>query len=143
VYTSPGEGTLKVAKMDPSQALEEVGRFLQMWREFFRQMDEGLKAPILTQEIESEFLKLKTRIAARKQVLVNSLGERFGMGDDAMKVMYEAVSLESLRKEMPIRISSLKTQWHEVDIAVNRAIGALKEEVLAAGEKHGGKKRSG
>ena len=114
-----------------------------MWMEFFRQMEEGLKAPILTQEIEMEFLKLKTRIAVRKQMLVNSLGERFGVGDDAIKVIYEAVSLESLRKEMPIRISNLKTQWHEAQIALNRLIGALKEEITQADEKHGQKKRSG
>ncbi len=114
-----------------------------MWRELFRQMVEGIKAPILTQEVESEFLKLKTRIAVRKQILVNALGERFGMGDDAMKVIYEAVSLEALRKEMPIKISTLKTQWHEVEIALNRLIGTLKEEVQAAGEKHGWRKRSG
>lgn len=111
-----------------------------MWREFFRQFEEGVTASILTPEMEMEFLKLKTRICVRKQILLSQMGERFGMGEDAIKVLYEAVSLNSLRKESSIRISSLKTQWHEVEISLNRLIGALKEQTAQALEKHKGRK---
>ena len=77
--------------------------------------------------MEEEFLKLQSRIAMRKQILACALGEDFGVGGDVMKVFIECPSLDTLQSESPIKINSIKGQWHEAYIAMSKLLGQLKE----------------
>lgn len=112
-----------------------AGEFAGMWRDFFQKLEAGVKAPELTPEMEDEFLKLKSRIATRKQLLVNLLPDDFNMGDDTMKVLIESPSLDALRNESPIKINAIKGQWHEVFIALNKMMGQIKDRKAVEAKK--------
>lgn len=116
-------------------AFRQATEFSSLWRELFQKLEAGLKAQELTPEMEDEFLKLKSRIALRKQMLVNVLADEFTVGDDAMKVLIESPSLDAMRNESPIKINSIKGQWHEVFIAVNKMMGRIKEKKVEEAKK--------
>jgi hypothetical protein len=129
-------GNLKVAKpqtQDP--VFRQAGEFGAMWRDFFQKLEVGIKAPDLTAEMEEEFLKLKTRIAMRKQILLRLLPDDFSMADDIMKVLIESPSLDALRSESPIKINAIKGQWHEVFIALNKMMGQIKDRKAEEAKK--------
>jgi hypothetical protein len=98
----------KAGSHDPSY--RHVNEFVSLWREFFQKMEKGVAAPVVTAEMQEEFLKLEARISMRKQVLTGMLPEEFGMGDDVMKVIIECPTLETLQSESPIKINSIADQ---------------------------------
>jgi hypothetical protein len=106
-----------------------------MWRDFFQKLEKGIAAPVVTPEMEEEFLKLQSKISMRKQMLSCTLGENFGMGDDVMKVLIECPSLDSLQNESPIKINSIKGQWHEAYIAMSKMLGQIKERKAEEAKK--------
>jgi len=111
----------------PDPSYKQVSEFVSMWRDFFQKLEKGVAAPVVTPEMEEEFLKIQSRISMRKQMLASILGEDFGMGSDVMKVLIECASLDSLQSESPIKINSIKGQWHEAYIAMSKLLGQLKE----------------
>lgn len=123
----------KVTSQDP--VYKQVGEFVSMWRDYFQKLESGIGAPVVTAEKEEEFLKLQARIAMRKQILQNALPDNFTMGDDVMKVMIECPSLDALQNESPIKINSIKGQWHEGYIALSKMLGQIKERKAEEAKK--------
>lgn len=124
---------VKTQQFDPVS--KQCAEFGSMWREYFQKLEAGLEAGELSAEMEDEFLRLKCRIAMRKQYLAGMLPEHFTMGEDAMKVLTESPSLDALRNESPIKINSIKGQWHEVFIALNKMMGQIKERKAEESKK--------
>ena len=54
---------------------------------------------------------------------------------DVMKVLIECASLDSLQNESPIKINSIKGQWHEAYIAMSKLLGQIKERKVEEAKK--------
>jgi len=109
------------------QEIKDVQEFTVIWNDFFQMFETGLMSEEWDEETDAKFLKLKAQIAFRKQVLLDSLGgDEFGMAKDIKKVIAMCPSFDLLRGESQIKISTIRSMWHEVFIALNKLIGQLK-----------------
>lgn len=109
------------------QHIIEVQEFLDLWKTFFQDLEGNLGRESWDENADAEFLKLKAKLAFRKQVLLDSLGkDEFDFGKDITKVLEMCPSFDLLLTESTIKIDTIKGIWHEVFIALNKLIGLLK-----------------
>ena len=114
-------------KLESTIKLHE--EYIELWNKFFSILEEGLSKEEYDEKLDEEFIQVKTKLAYRKQILLNMLGKKvFNEGIDIIKVLTMAVSLYILRDESIIKVNNIKNLWHEVFISLRKHAGNLKHQ---------------
>ncbi len=112
----------------PAEVLmQRMQEFEKLWRKFMADFDAALASEKPTLEEDAEFRKLQVDITRRAQFLKIAVPDGiFDLWKDIKKVIAETPSLRILKREAPIRISSFRSLWHDVSIAMNQKQGHLR-----------------
>jgi hypothetical protein len=122
--------------------MQRMQEFEKLWHRFMDYFNKALNAEDVTPEEEQEFRKLQVEITRRSQFLTLSVPNGiFDLWKDIKKLMCETPSLGILKREMPIRLSSFKSLWHDVSIALNQKQGQLRGLLEEREMKHGSKRK--
>ena len=93
----------------------------------------------LTEEEELQFRDLQADLIRRTQFLKHRMPDGvFDVEDDVRKLFRQSISLRIIQSEPSIKINDLRTQWHEISIALNKMHGQLRsalEEEMSRGKK--------
>ncbi|MBN2326657.1 MAG: hypothetical protein JXR73_05835 [Candidatus Omnitrophica bacterium] len=107
--------------------MQRLQEFEKLWRKFMEYFNEALNTEEIPKEHEAEFRTLQVEITRRAQFLTHTIPNSiFDLWKDIKKLISETPSLGILKKEAPIRISSFRTMWHDVSIALNQKQGQLR-----------------
>ena len=116
-----------VIDVPPEVLIQRLQEFGKLWQKFIELFNRGLETELPTQEEEDEFRNLQVEITRRAQFLAIAIPEkRFDLWKDIKKLLVECPSLRILKREVPIRISSFRSLWHEVSISLNQKQGQLR-----------------
>lgn len=123
--------------------MQRMQEFEKLWHRFMDYFNKALGTEAISAEDETEFLKLQVEITRRAQFLALSVPNGiFDLWKDIKKLISETPSLGILQKEVPIRLSSFKSLWHDVSIAMNQKQGQLRSVLEDREQKHShGKKK--
>ena len=126
----------------PAEVLmQRLQEFEKLWHKFMNYFDKALETETISTEEEMEFRKLQVDITRRSQFLTLSVPDGiFDLWKDIKKLISETPSLGILKKEPPMRISSFRSLWHDVSIALNQKQGQLRG-VLEERESKKGKRK--
>ncbi len=114
---------------------QRLQQFSQLWEEFIHRFDEGLEADPPTDDDEHKFLQLQLEIVRRAQYLmVRMPGGIFDIYGDIMKLFRDSISLKLLKTEPAIRITAMRTIWHECQISLNKMGGQLRTRMQESQE---------
>ncbi|MGC9328659.1 MAG: hypothetical protein ACP5I1_13570 [Candidatus Hinthialibacter sp.] len=121
--------------------MQRLQEYEKLWRKFMDYFNEALEAETIPREHESEFRKLQVELTRRGQFLTLTIPNKlFDLWKDIKKLLSETPSLAILKKEQPIRISSFRSMWHDVSIAMNQKQGQLRS-LLEEQEMKKGKRK--
>lgn len=99
------------------------------WDALRKMYEEGLKAKSISDEQENEFMKLRTWLIRRSQLLKITLQELYSLHKDIFGVLSALSSFERLRQESPIIQDNIRTRWHEAFISANKLAGVVREKL--------------
>ena len=108
--------------------IQLVNELIQLWLELQYEIDECMESSEITPQMEEKCMHTKTRIAQRKQMAKDLIGEDFSCNGGMTKVLLGIPSLDLLKDQSPIIVSNLRNIWHEAFIALNQLAGNLKLE---------------
>lgn len=126
----------------PAEVLmQRMQEFEKLWHKFMDYFNKALGTEAISPDDEQEFRKLQVEITRRAQFLTFSVPSGiFDLWKDIKKLMCETPSLGILQREVPIRLSSFKSLWHDVSIALNQKQGQLRGALADREMKHSKKK---
>ncbi len=124
--------------------VEQLVRRVELCREFMN--DWMLFNQILTRypepginkaELETQFLKIKSKLARTHKVLKDTLADDYNLDNNTMNIISGATSLEAIYSQSEVAVKKLQTEWHRAFIAINETLGAVddKRARAEAGEK--------
>lgn len=117
-----------IKEVPPEVLVQRLQEFIKLWQKYIDLFEAGLEGEgRVEKEKEAEFRKLCVELTVRAQFLRLAVPDNiFDLSKDIRKLVSEIPTIEILRKEVPIRISAFKNQWHEVSIALNQKQGHLR-----------------
>lgn len=116
-----------VIEVPPEILNQRLQEMIKLWQKYMEYFSQGLESEELSSEAEKDFRGLQVEITRKCQYLSAAIPENlFDLWKDIKKLIVQTPSLEILKKEVPIRISNFRSQWHEVSIALNQKQGQLR-----------------
>jgi hypothetical protein len=103
--------------------------FLNLWEEYYKQLNEGLLATEATEDMENRFLQLRMRITTLTQILKEILGSEVDFDGNVNKVLQDSVSFDILRAESPIKINFMRSVWHDATIQSRKLQAVLRSRL--------------
>ncbi|MFA6244237.1 MAG: hypothetical protein WC655_25060 [Candidatus Hydrogenedentales bacterium] len=79
-------------------------------------------------QLESHFLKIKSKLAREHGVLKDRLGPDFRFSQDVLDVIFSSTTLESVYAQSEVAVKKLQSNWHRAFISINETLGALEEK---------------
>ncbi len=125
---------------------KRLAEYQQLWAKFMEMFSAGSdkEAEEITDDQEREFSELQAEITRRTQFLAHRMPNGvFDIEDDVMKLFKQSISLRIIQAEPSIKITDLKSQWHESSISLNKMHGQLRTalEEEASGKRKKKKKK--
>lgn len=126
------------------KVLEHLERRVEMCREFmndwllFNQILSAYpKQETNKAQLESQFLKIKSKLAREHRVLKESLQSDYAIDGNLMNIVSSATSLENIYNQSEVAIKKLHTEWHRAFISINETLGVIEDKRARAeaGEK--------
>jgi len=126
------------------KVLEHLERRVEMCREFmndwllFNQIISAYpKQETNKAQLESQFLKIKSKLAREHRVLKDTLQGDYAIDGGIMNIISSATSLENIYGQSEVAIKKLQTEWHRAFISINETLGVIddKRARAEAGEK--------
>lgn len=126
------------------QVIETLDRRVQLCKEFmndwllFNQVMSMYPTPGADKaQLESQFLKIKSKLAREQKVLQETLGADYQLGGGTMNIVAGATNLESIYSQSEVAVKKLQTEWHRAFIEINGMLGMLEDKKARAeaGEK--------
>jgi len=124
--------------------IETLDRNVQMCREFmndwllFNQILSAYPSPGVNKaQLESQFLKIKSKLAREHQVLREALGADYKFDANIMNIVSSATNLETIYSQSEVAIKKLQNEWHRAFISINETLGIVEDKKARAemGEK--------
>jgi hypothetical protein len=117
--------------------VELCREFMNDWLLFNQILSAYPKADANKAQLESQFLKIKSKLAREHRVLKDTLQADYGIDGNLMNIVSGATSLENIYAQSEVSIKKLQTEWHRAFISINETLGVLDDKRTRAesGEK--------
>jgi hypothetical protein len=111
--------------------------FMNDWLLFNQIMSAYPKQEANKLQLESQFLKIKSKLAREHRVLKDTLQSDYNIDNNLMNIVSGATNLESIYAQSDVSIKKLQSEWHRAFISINETLGVLqdKKSRAEAGEK--------
>jgi hypothetical protein len=112
----------------PAEVLmQRMQEFSKLWQRYMEFFDQALETEEVNATEEKDFRKLQVEIIRKSQFLTLAVPNNiFDLSKDVRKLFVQTPSLRLLKTEAPIKISSFRSLWHDVSIALNQKHGQLR-----------------
>lgn len=126
------------------KVIDSLDKNVQMSREFmndwllFNQILSAYPSPGVNKaQLESQFLKIKSKLAREHQVLKETLGADYKFDSNVMNIISSATNLESIYSQSEVAVKKLQNEWHRAFISINETLGVIEDKKTRAemGEK--------
>lgn len=111
------------------ERLNEIRQFLEVWIQFHKSYKRAYKGEEITSESEMDFLKMKSNLARRHQILMLSLEDDYLSGDSIRPILSQTVTLRQLSSIRPEHYEKIEKAWHNTYIHLNESLGRLKYQI--------------
>lgn len=111
--------------------------FMNDWLLFNQIMSAYPKQEANKLQLESQFLKIKSKLAREHRVLKDTLQSDYNIDNNLMNIVSGATNLESIYAQSDVSIKKLQSEWHRAFISINETLGVLQDKKARAeaGEK--------
>jgi len=120
-----------------TRRVELCREFMNDWMLFNQTLSRYPEPGINKAELETQFLKIKSKLARTHKVLKETLADDYALDGSTMNIVSGATSLEAIYSQSEVAVKKLQQEWHRAFIAINETLGAVddKRARAEAGEK--------
>lgn len=120
-----------------ARRVELCREFMNDWMLFNQILTRYPEPGINKAELETQFLKIKSKLARTHKVLRETLAEDYNLDAGTMNIISGATSLEAIYSQSEVAVKKLQQEWHRAFIAINETLGSVddKRARAEAGEK--------
>lgn len=117
--------------------VELCREFMNDWMLFNQILTRYPEPGINKAELETQFLKIKSKLARTHKVLKETLADDYNLDPATMNIVSGATSLEAIYSQSEVAVKKLQQEWHRAFIAINETLGSVddKRARAEAGEK--------
>jgi hypothetical protein len=117
--------------------VELCREFMNDWMLFNQILTRYPEPGINKAELETQFLKIKSKLARTHKVLRETLADDYNLDGNTMNIVSGATSLEAIYSQSEVAVKKLQQEWHRAFIAINETLGSVddKRSRAEAGEK--------
>lgn len=117
--------------------VELCREFMNDWMLFNQILTRYPEPGINKAELETQFLKIKSKLARTHKVLRETLADDYNLDNNTMNIVSGATSLEAIYSQSEVAVKKLQQEWHRAFIAINETLGSVddKRSRAEAGEK--------
>ena len=117
--------------------VELCREFMNDWMLFNQILTRYPEPGINKAELETQFLKIKSKLARTHKVLRETLADDYNLDNNTMNIVAGATSLEAIYSQSEVAVKKLQQEWHRAFIAINETLGSVddKRSRAEAGEK--------
>lgn len=117
--------------------VELCREFMNDWMLFNQILTRYPEPGINKAELETQFLKIKSKLARTHKVLKETLASDYELDNNTMNIVAGATSLEAIYSQSEVAVKKLQTEWHRAFIAINETLGSVddKRARAEAGER--------
>ena len=117
--------------------VELCREFMNDWMLFNQILTRYPEPGINKAELETQFLKIKSKLARTHKVLRETLADDYNLDGNTMNIVSGATSLEAIYSQSEVAVKKLQQEWHRAFIAINETLGSVddKRARAEAGEK--------
>lgn len=110
------------------EKIRNVREFIDSFLTFFRLVKTAYKEPeaLPTREQEEQFLRLKSSIARRHQILLESLGKDYISAERITPLLSSTVTLRNTKTFHEEFYRKVEKQWHTVFLHLYETLGQLR-----------------
>ncbi len=107
-----------------------VGLFLEGWREFYALISEAQDSTNtqVSSDKEEQFLRVRSQLLQEHNTIMEELGMSMEMRRCAHQALYNASSLQALRKMDGSNVQKIENWWNEVFTRFETILGELKQK---------------
>ena len=113
---------------DIEEKIARLQELIGMWNRFHDITGAVLKGADFGDELDQEFLEIKSSIARKFQSLADRFPKRTFPDEEVNAVLSQVVSLSQLKELSSFAGGEFLNQWHKVYISFNRILGHLESE---------------
>lgn len=120
-----------------TRRVELCREFMNDWMLFNQTLTRYPEPGINKAELETQFLKIKSKLARTHKVLKETLADDYNLDGNTMNIVSGATSLEAIYSQSEVAVKKLQQEWHRAFIAINETLGSVddKRARAEAGEK--------
>lgn len=120
-----------------NRRVELCREFMNDWMLFNQILTRYPEPGINKAELETQFLKIKSKLARTHKVLKETLADDYDLDASTMNIISGATSLEAIYSQSEVAVKKLQQEWHRAFIAINETLGVVddKRARAEAGEK--------
>jgi len=117
--------------------VDQCQEFMNDWLLFNQIMSAYPKQEANKLQLESQFLKIKSKLAREHRVLKEQLQADYNIDGNLMNIISGATNLESIYAQSDVSIKKMQNEWHRAFISINETLGVLQDKKARAeaGEK--------
>jgi len=97
-----------------------VQEFINGWRVLHERFTSSLKLPSLEEELDLQFLELKTQLVQRSRVIDLVTEKAWGLHNKIKGLVNSLQSLDHFRQESIIFHDNMGNQWHDISIQASK-----------------------
>lgn len=112
--------------------LSRTKEFLDQWLVFHELFSKTRLAEEITREDEDRFLKVKSDVARRHQILMDFLKDDYIAGQPITELLRATVNLRTVSQSAYEHYVQMETQWNNTYLSLNETLGHLRYKMEGA-----------
>ena len=116
----------KKTKKENEEYIEEVKAFLENYMTFFKMFRSAFTGKEISREEEIKFLKLKSLLARKHQVILEMLDKIYVEALPITDLLSLTVTLNGIKRVSREHYNDIETRWHNTFIHLNETLGELR-----------------
>lgn len=112
--------------------LSRTKEFLDQWLIFHDLFLKSRAPESITREDEDRFLKVKSEIARRHQILMDFLQDDYVGGEPITELLRSTVNLRTISASAYEHYVQMESKWHNTFLSLNETLGHLRYKLEGA-----------
>jgi hypothetical protein len=115
--------------LEKERQLAEILELKAMWQYFLEYFKLGITGKSTSQENETKFLEVKSKIAMLHDTFMETLTRERQVGQGMMALVGRAITLRHVARMTDSDIKKINIEWHEAYLLINEKVNDLEEEI--------------
>jgi len=135
-YSARNGGGIILGHKNLEHSVEALESFMNLWKKFHDILESANKNHQVTDELEQQFLEIKTTLAHAQARLTEELDLGSHFTDEVMGILSQIISIKDFISMSTTQIKRIEAQWHNLFILMHGQLGKMEIAIDSKNKKN-------